>query len=123
MISEAEYEVLTMLLQNPEIDEGKYFPVIQSLLREKLIVYNTSYNVPPGADYNGYFVTPKGHRAYEEYTHFLENEEREDETLKLAKEAIRKSRNANIISIVAIIFSTIFSVLAFAFSVWTHFNN
>lgn len=112
MISKSEFDFLTMLKENPEIDENKYFSQIRMLLSDKIIQHNVTGEDHSHIFYKGYKITLKGERAYEEYKNFLESEARKTETLAVAKEANdiakkanKKSSVANWIAIAAAIFS------------------
>lgn len=95
MISKTEFEVLSALRINPQIDEGKYLEVIRQLGTDRLIGYHV---VDGGNSYDGYIVTPKGERAYEEYLTFQTDEARKDETLGATEEANRIAEKANELS-------------------------
>lgn len=125
MISKSEFDVLTMLKQNPQIDEIKYHNQLKTLFNDKLIEYNITGENQKTIFYHGFNVTSKGNRAYEEYLIFLKSEDRETETLNLAKEAneisktaSKRAHNANVVSIIALIVSSIISITALLLSVF-----
>lgn len=118
MISKSEFDVLTMLKQNPQIDEITYHNQLRTLFNDKLIEYNITGENQKTIFYHGFNVTPKGNRAYEEYLNFLKAEDRETETLNLAKEANeiskianKRAHNANVVSIIALIGSLLISII------------
>ena len=98
MINKTEFEIIKSLLTDPFIDENKFFDEIISLRKDKFIQYNVIGENTSAILYNGYKVTPQGIRAYEEYIAFKEAQNRETETLKIAREANDISKQANSLS-------------------------
>lgn len=98
MISKREFEVLEFLLTSPNIDQQKYALELASLRLDKLIYFNVVKETKKAYIYEGFIVTPKGKRAYEEYLSFLDTQSHEAETLKVAKEANEISKQANTLS-------------------------
>ncbi len=129
MISNSEYEVLRSLLKSHSIDLSKNITAINKLKDDKLIkLHSVMYkNIDNELDfgYDGFEVTQEGVRAIEEYEIFINAEQRENDTLRVAKEsnvlssesnqiakaANKKSTTANIISCIAIAISLL-SILA-----------
>lgn len=107
MISKSEYQILKSLKQSPEIDENRYYGELSNLLRLKMIDYNVTGETESNVLYNGFIVTAVGNAAIEEYERMLENEKREEETLKVAHEANDISRHSNKQSKLAIILSIV----------------
>lgn len=129
MISKSEYEVLKMLLESPNLDEVKFIKEIRSLKQDNLIKLHSAGlgHLANGQVYirvKGYDVTSKGKRAIEEYENFIANVKRENHTVEIAEEANyiaktanKKSHNANVLSIIAIVLSSIFSIAALIVSI------
>lgn len=105
MISSAEYKILKSLKKSPELDENRYYNEIRNLLRLKMIEYNVTGETERYIKYCGFFVTPAGDAAIEEYERMIEKQTQEEETLKAA-------HKSNIISIVSLCISTLFSIPA-----------
>lgn len=98
MISSAEYNILKSLKQSPELDENRYYNEIRNLLRLKMIEYNVTGEDERHIKYYGFFVTPVGDAAIEDYERMREREKRETETLDTAHEANDIAREANVIA-------------------------
>ena len=98
MISKTEFEIIKALLTNPIIDENKFSDEICVLLKDKFIFYNVIGENTTNVIYEGYKITPRGLRAYEEYVAFVESQNREIEAVKIAKEANNISKQANDLS-------------------------
>lgn len=98
MISKKEFDVLQFLLSSPNIDESKYGVELSSLRADKLIIFNITKSTHDKLIYEGFLITPKGQRAYEEYLAFMKSQSLDTETLKAAKEANEISKQANTLS-------------------------
>lgn len=98
MISEKEFDVLQSLLSSPNIDEDEYGIELSSLRSDGLIDFNVTRSTRDSLIYEGFLVTPKGHRAYEEYLAFVKSQSLDTETLKAAKESNEISKQANTLS-------------------------
>ena len=107
MISSLEYKLLKTLKQSPELDESQWHNEISNLLRLKMINYNVTGEDKHSILYNGFFVTPVGNAAIEEYERARGSDEREKETLKAAQEANEISRKSNRISKISLIVSIV----------------
>lgn len=66
------------------------------------------------------YVTPEGIEALEDYFHYMKALEREEKTLDLSTQSIKKSSTANILSLLSLIFSGIVSVAALFVSIFVH---
>ena len=56
------------------------------------------------------YVTPQGIEALEDYFHYRKALEREEKTLELSRQSIKKSDIANVISIIALVSSFLISI-------------
>lgn len=108
MISKIEYEILQKLKNNEPIDDCNFFEEIYSLRQDGLITLDLAIKK--------YRLTGHWQRAIEEYESFIVNENRENETLK-------KSRNSNILSLIAIIVPSLISVGALIVSILAYLKN
>ncbi len=106
MISRKEYEILKKLENNIPVHSKDNFDEIYSLQRDGYVYLQD----------NKYHLNGEWRRVIEEYEVFLTNEIRKDETLK-------KSRNANILSVIAIIVPSLISVGALIVSILAYFKN
>lgn len=88
MISSAEYKIFVLIDQD-RTDEIQDFDTLSHMHKKGYVAYTGAKLL---------YITQKGQRAYEEYKHFLEKEDRENHTLQLAKEANAIAKDSNSIS-------------------------
>lgn len=106
MISQKEYEILKNLDNNISVTSANCFNEIYSLQKDGYIYLED----------NNYHLQGDWRKAVEEYEAFRKNEMRENETLK-------KSHNANILSIIAIIVPALISIGALVVSILAYLKN
>ena len=108
MLSAKSAEILSMIENNQTNDilDMETFAFLES---KNYIAYDGK-----GCAY----VTPEGIEALEDYYHYMKALEREEQTLDLSRQSIKKSDSANKISIVALILSFVISIVSLAVSIW-----
>ena len=107
MISSIQYRILKALQNGERINDQEDFEELLSLRKRGFVTYR---------DNEGYCLCGDWLIEVEEYENFLLSQQRQEETIKIAKDANRKANIANIISVAAIILSTLLSVLSLIFS-------
>lgn len=108
MLSSKGAEILSMI-ENNRTDDILDMETFDFLESKKFIAHDGR-----GRSY----VTPKGIEALEDYFHYTKALEREEKTLELSRDSIKKSSNANIVSIVALVASSIISVVSLLVSIF-----
>lgn len=118
MLTEEQYIILRCLINKTPIDEDKCFDTLIRLsnLGYAVATSRKSYNFMNDRICN-FKITEKGKSSCVEYEKSLRQENREIESLQIAKEANERATQANKISIWSITISAILSALTIAASV------
>lgn len=134
-LSEEQIQILKIFYELKEIsvntfssydidDQSKAFEI---LCREKYLIDGKTapYQIPGVI---GFYpvsiqISEKGKASYERYCASVKSEQREIATLETAKEANKKSHNANVLSLIAIIVPSLISVGALIVSILAYLKN
>lgn len=110
MLTKEQYELLCKLRDKIPFNEDTNEKILRYLAKLEF-VRSTNYK-PHDFIWEkpcDYVITEKGIAACEEYEKSLRQEDREVESLQIAEQANKKANRSNIISIVSIIISALFS--------------
>lgn len=91
MISKNEYDLLKIIDKEHSVDELQYHDILDRLVRDKLISRICDCVFYP----NKYFITQQGQRAIEEHEAHQAKEQRETDSLEIAREANDIAKKAN----------------------------
>lgn len=110
MLSSKCAEILSLLESNRS-DEILDMETFEFLKSKKYIAYDGKQCA---------YVTTEGNAELEDYFHYMKALEREEKTLDLSRQSIKKSSTANVLSIVAISASSVISVVSLLVSIFVH---
>lgn len=113
MISANEYEIF-QIIKAERYDDLHDDYTVSKMIEEGLLEYTGAKIIS---------ISKDGERAFEEYQNFLEQEQREKYNLQLSEEANTKASRANILSIIAIVVPSVFSIASLVLSILSYLNN
>lgn len=118
LLTKEQYNLIKCIKDNQDFDIISNENTLRYLSKLELIRYTNftsrglHFNIPCD-----YIITEKGKTALAEYEAQQRDENREENALKISEEANNRARQANKISILSIILSGFFSIMAITASV------